>query len=193
MQHQGTRRLETERLILRRFAVEDAGAMFRNWACDAQVTKFLTWPAHIGADISRWVLMDWTGRYEKPEYYQWAIELKAIGEPIGSISVVRMEEQVDECELGWCIGRPWWGQGIVAEAGAAVLRFLFEEVKANRVAARHAVENPNSGRVMQKLGMVKEGVLRQAGRSNQGLEDLVQYSMLASEYFAARAADEKSP
>ena len=191
MEHKGTLSMETPRLRLRRFTMDDADAMFRNWAGDAQVTKFLTWPAHADADISRMVLADWIEAYERPDWYQWAIELRELGEPIGSLSVVRLDEQVDECELGWYVGRPWWGRGIVAEAGEAVLRFLFEEVHANRVAARHAVGNPNSGRVMQKLGMVKEGVLRQTGRSNQGVEDLAQYSMLAAEYFTIH--DNKTP
>ena len=53
MEHLGTIRLETERLILRRFTVEDAQAMFRNWASDEEVTKFLTWPAHRSAEVSR--------------------------------------------------------------------------------------------------------------------------------------------
>ena len=191
MEHKGTQRLETPRLILRRFTEADADAMFRNWASDDQVTKYLTWPTHADVGISRTVVADWIEAYDRHDWYQWAIELRELGEPIGSLSVVRLDERVDECELGWCIGRPWWGRGIVAEAGEAVLGFLFGEVKANRVAARHAVGNPNSGRVMQKIGMVKEGVLRQAGRSNQGIEDLVQYSMLAREYFEKHA--DKTP
>lgn len=182
MKHGGTVRLETERLVLRRFTVEDAGAMFRNWASDPAVTEFLTWPPHDSEDVTRQLLRVWVGEYEKPDNYQWAIELKAVGEPIGSLSIVRMNENIDEMELGWCIGKRWWGQGVMPEAAGAVLKYLFETVGVNRMAALHAVDNPMSGRVMQKLGMVKEGVLRQASRSNRGLEDVVQYSLLASEY-----------
>lgn len=182
MKHGGTVRLETERLILRRFTWDDAEPMFRNWASDPVVTEFMTWPPHPSVEESRRVIGMWIESYDRPDGYQWAIELKALGEPVGSINVVRMNENVDECELGWCIGHRWWGLGIMPEAAGAVVRYLFEVVGANRVAARHAVENAKSGRVMQKLGMVKEGVLRQSDRSNHGISDCAQYSILASEY-----------
>lgn len=60
----------------------------------------------------------------------------------------------------------------------AVMNFLFDRVGVNRIEAGHDVRNPNSGKVMEKVGMRKEGVLRQAGRNNQGLFDLVFYAML---------------
>lgn len=182
MKHGGTVRLETERLILRRFTLDDAEAMFKNWANDPAVTEFMTWPPHPSVEESRRVIGMWIDSYARPDGYQWAIELKALGEPIGSINVVRMNESVDECELGWCIGSDWWGQGIMPEAASAVVKYLFEVVGANRVAARHAVENEKSGRVMRKLGMVKEGVLRQSDRSNHGISDCAQYAILAGEY-----------
>ena len=182
MEHKGTQALKTARLLLRPFRMSDAAAMFKNWASDPEVTRFLTWPPHTGADISRWVLSEWIGSYARADWYQWAVVPRALEEPIGSISVVRMDEAVGSCDLGWCIGKAWWGQGFMPEAGAAVLRFLFEEVKANRVVGVHALDNPKSGRVMQKLGMVREGVLRQAGISNHGIQDDVVYSMLAEEY-----------
>ena len=182
MKHGGTVRIETERLILRRFTMDDAGVMYRNWASDPVVTEYMTWPPHASVDVTRQVLGMWIDSYAEPNGYQWAIELKSLGEPIGSIGVVRMNESVDECELGWCIGSRWWGQGIMPEAASEVVKYLFEVVGANRVAARHAVGNEKSGRVMQKIGMVKEGVLRQSDRSNRGISDCAQYSILASEY-----------
>ena len=56
MEHRGTQRLETERLILRRFVSEDADAMYKNWAADKEVTKYLTWPSHSSPDVSRFVV-----------------------------------------------------------------------------------------------------------------------------------------
>jgi len=63
MNHCGTRQLDTERLVLRRFVTEDAEAMFRNWASDPEVTKYLTWPTHANVDVTRAVLKDWTATY----------------------------------------------------------------------------------------------------------------------------------
>ena len=72
--------------------------------------------------------------------------------------------------------------GITAEAGRELVRFFFEEVKAKRVYAKHATGNPNSGKVMQKMGMKKDGIIRQSHRCNQGIVDCVYYSILSSEY-----------
>ena len=88
MNHKGTIKLETERLILRKFTVEDAEAMYENWASEEEVTKFLTWPPHANAELTKCLLTNWGENYEKPDYYNWVIELKATGEIIGNSSVV---------------------------------------------------------------------------------------------------------
>lgn len=78
MKHCGTERLETNRLILRRFVSEDAAAMYKNWASDDEVTKYLTWPTHPNIEVSKFVTEDWVGSYADENYYQWAIVLKII-------------------------------------------------------------------------------------------------------------------
>ena len=179
MKHCGTQRIETERLILRQFSEDDADAMYRNWASDSEVVKYLTWPAHADVDVSREVLKDWVSSYMQKDYYQWAIVLKENGnDPIGSISAVKMNDDIDMVHIGYCIGKPWWHQGIVSEALRAVMDFFFDQVGANRIESRYDPRNPNSGKVLQKAGMQKEGIHRQAGRNNQGLFDLVFYAKL---------------
>lgn len=182
MKHLGTKPLETSRLILRPFRMEDAQAMYENWAKQEEVTKYLTWPAYKSLEDAYGILKMWTGSYIRPDFYQWAIVLKELAQPIGSISVVDYDDSVEAAEIGYCIGRNFWGQGIMPEALQAVLTFLFEEVGANRVEAKHAVENPNSGRVMIKCGMSYEGTLRQAARSNYGISDICCYSILKKEF-----------
>ena len=180
--HKGTQPIETSRLILRRARREDAQPMFRNWASDPEVTKFLTWPAHSSIAVSEMVIGSWLQEYEKESYYQWMIVLKELGEPIGSISVVRLNDPVEEAEIGYCIGRSWWHRGIVSEALAAVIEYLFVEVGMNRVAARHDPNNPNSGRVMRKCGMKYEGTAHAADRNNQGICDADHYAILRSDW-----------
>lgn len=112
MKDLGTKTIETERLILRRFKMEDAEAMYKNWASDAEVTKFLTWPPHRSNEVTKKVLQDWINNYEKDDFYQWAIILKENGEePIGTISVVDKDEEVNMVHIGYCIGRKWWNRG----------------------------------------------------------------------------------
>ena len=187
MQHQGTKTIETKRLILRRFTMEDAPAMYRNWASDPEVTKYLTWPTHSSAEVSRQVLIDWTGQYEDNTFYQWAIVPKEFGEPVGSIGVVRLNEQAQLAHIGYCIGTNWWHQGITSEAMQAVMDYMFDDVGVNRVESRHDPRNPNSGRVMRKCGMNYEGTLRQSDWNNQGICDASWYALLAHERYSEKS------
>lgn len=182
MKHKGTVTLETERLILRKFTENDAEAVFRNWASDDEVTKYLTWPAHRSVEDSAGYIAYCLGTYIEISSYQWGIELKETGELFGNISVVRMNEDIEAAELGYVIGRRFWGNGYMAEAVKAVIAFLFEEVGVNRISARHDTNNPNSGKVMKKAGMQYEGTLRQGDRNNQGIVDCAICSVLRSEY-----------
>ena len=180
--HKGTQTIETSRLVLRRAVLEDAKPMLRNWASDPEVTKYLTWPPHENIDVTRKVLSSWVAEYEKDDYYQWMIVLKEIGEPIGSISVVRQRQVIGEAEIGYCIGRLWWHRGIVTEALSAVIEYLFGEVGMNRIAAIHDPNNPHSGGVMRKCGMEYEGTARAADRNNQGICDAAHYAILRNDW-----------
>ena len=132
-------------------------------------------------DTAIHILNEWTASYEKPDFYQWAIVPKNLNEPIGSISVVSINEKTQMAEIGYCIGRPWWNRGITSEALSAVINFMFDQVGANRVQAKHDVNNPHSGLVMKKCGMKYEGTLRSAAVNNQGVCDVSIYALLKSD------------
>ena len=182
MNHLGTKQIETERLILRPFVKKDAAAMYRNWASDPEVTKFLSWPTYKTVDTAHEILNIWVPQYADDTFYQWAIELKDICEVIGSISVVNFDDRVDMVEIGFCIGKNWWGQGIMTEAFRAVIDFLFEEVGVQRIEAGHDPNNPASGAVQRKCGLTYEGTLRRSIRSNQGITDKAVYAILKEEW-----------
>lgn len=179
--HKGTVDLETPRLLLRKFAHQDCAAMYRNWASDPEVTRFLTWPIHETEAVTSQILSNWINRYDSPEFYQWAIVGKEIGDPIGSISAVHLNDIVGSVEIGYCLGKAYWHQGIMTEALGAVIEYMIDVVGLNRVEARHDPNNPHSGGVMRKCGMRYEGTLRQVSRNNQGLCDLCCYGILASD------------
>ena len=127
MRHIGTQTLETPRLVLRRLLPEDAPAMYRNWASNPAVTRWLRWEPHKSLAETYALLTAWSVLYQNPDYYQWAIEVKATGEVIGTISLAvdlggeREAAQAWEArgadlkqgiwEPGYCIGQPWWNQG----------------------------------------------------------------------------------
>ncbi len=181
MKHIGTVTLESERLKLRRFNIDDAESMFDNWASDDEVTRFLTWPTHKTIDGSKWFINFCLDGYKELSFYNWAIELKDTHELIGNISVVDVIEETGSMELGWVIGRKYWGKGYMPEAAECVMDVLFGEVGANCIFAKHDVNNPKSGRVMQKIGMKFEGIIRQCNKNNQGIVDCARYSILKSE------------
>lgn len=182
MNHKGTKTIETQRLLLRRFSMNDAEFMFDNWESDEKVTEFLRWKTATDISETKIILEEWIAGYEKPDFYQWAIVLKEINEPIGSISVVGKNEMLDIVHIGYCIGSKWWHKGITSEAFSAVIPYFFDEIGVNRIESQHDPDNPNSGKVMQKCGLKYEGTLRQADWNNKGIVDACMYSLLKSEW-----------
>jgi ribosomal-protein-alanine N-acetyltransferase len=184
MRHRGTVTIETDRLLLRKFRLEDVDAAYRNWMSDGRVTKFLSWPTHTDISVTGRVIGSWLESADAPDCYQWAIVLKELGEPIGTISVVDKDEDMDMVEIGYCIGCNWWRRGITSEAFAAIIPYLFDEVGVNRIEAWHDPDNPGSGGVMRKCGLKYEGTLRKAGKNNRGIVDKSVYGLLKSEWVA---------
>ena len=182
MTHIGTQYIETERLILRRFELSDAPAMFANWASDGEVTKYLTWPTHADVSVTERILGEWVPQYEEDNCYRWAITVKKNGpEPIGSIDACHWRGDGDVPEIGYCMGRRWWHQGIMSEALDAVIDFLFHQVSVQHIFAKHDVKNPHSGGVMRKCGMKFVEIREKANRNNQGECDCACYMIEASD------------
>ncbi|MDR2606166.1 MAG: GNAT family N-acetyltransferase [Oscillospiraceae bacterium] len=166
MNHKGTVMLETERLILRQFTPGDAEAMFRNWGGYARLED--------AQEDMRGI-----SKYENSTY-RWAIVLKDGNLTIGSISAYKVDDLRNSLSVGYVIGEPWWHKKIMTEALCAVIKFFFEEVRVNRIAAQYNATNPRSGGVMLNSGMRYEGLLRQASRTGS---DVFCYAILAEDYF----------
>lgn len=160
--HKGTKILETDRLILRRFKISDAEDMFKNWVNDSEVTEFLSWEPHGSIEVTNEILKSWVNDYLNLNCYNWGIELKDIKEVIGSIGAVSSDEPNYSCEIGYCLSKKYWGKGIMTEALKEVINYLFTEIGMNRIIAKHDTNNLASGKVMAKSGMIFEGTLRQA-------------------------------
>ncbi len=182
MKHLGTVTLETERLILRRYVPDDAEDAFKNWTNSETVTKYMTWPPHGTLDVTRGYIQYCIDGYKNADNYNWVIEYKENGQAIGSISVVRLVEEIACAEIGYCLSEKYWGKGIMPEALGRVIAFLFREVGVNRIQATHDTNNPKSGRVMEKCGLQYEGTLRQAGKNNQGIGDKAVRAILREDY-----------
>ncbi|EOT39584.1 GNAT family N-acetyltransferase [Enterococcus columbae] len=174
-----TETLETKRLILRPLSVNDATEMFNNWASDPQVTKYLTWSAHTNESTTKDRLVLRETKYKNKEILDWGIVVKETNELIGTITVVKDHPEYQTMEIGYVIGRKWWHQGYTTEAFRQIIQYLFATYPwLNRIEATHDIENPNSGKVMQKCGLQFEGILRQKGKNRRGLVDIAIYAIL---------------
>ena len=164
--HIGTCKLETERLLLRRFEDSDAEMVFNNWTHDEEVTRYVAWPTHRTILTTLQVIQEWKRAYHNPRTYQWAIVLKENQEVIGSISIFNFvtfgSQHEVSCEFGYCLSKKYWNHGLTTEAAREVLKLAFEVIGVSKVRARHDVRNFPSGRVMQKLGMNYERLLKRA-------------------------------
>ena len=179
--HRGTEVIVTKRLNLRRYELTDAEQMFKNYATDARVTRFLSWEPYENVEDVRTFLAMTIAEYTDEDKYRWAIELD--GEMIGSITAMTTDEKNLSCEIGYCLGYDFWGKGIMSEAVLAVMDFLFNRVGMERIMAKHDEENPASGRVMKKCGMVYEGCLRSHYRRHDGTRsDSLVYGILKKEF-----------
>ncbi|MBQ5674857.1 MAG: GNAT family N-acetyltransferase [Lachnospiraceae bacterium] len=159
LNHKGTKEIRTSRLILRKYKISDAQDMFKNYASDERVTKFLNWRPYDNAEEILQFLEMSINDYKKENTYHWAIQFK--GEIIGSIFAMFVNDLHKNCEVGYCIGYDFWNKGLTSEAFSGVIQFLFEEVGMHRIMAKHDVENPASGEVMKKCGLTYEGRMKE--------------------------------
>lgn len=178
----GTRRLQTDRLVLRRLTVGDAQQVHDNWASDPEVTQFLRWPTHSSVDVSRAIVGAWVDSYDDPGTFNWGIELIEDETLIGQTSVVEQDLSVGLVNVGYVVGRRWWGRGYCTEALVAVTGYLFAVAQANKVEASHDPANVASGRVMEKAGMVTEGLRRASCLSGSTIRDQIYHGILRSEW-----------
>lgn len=143
--------IKTERLVLRPFRKDDARAMYRNWTSDARVAEYCRWYAHEDISVTEALLAMYIDEAAEGFDYRWAITLKENDEPIGCVDVVGVDN-VNVPDIGYVLSRKYWGKGIMTEAVKAVFDELFR-CGFNKIGAWHRIENPASGRVMEKCGM----------------------------------------
>ncbi len=175
--------LQTERLILRAFTPADA-ADVRRLAGDrnvAEMTMVIPHPYEDG------VAEEWIAKhqetFQKGEGLELAVTRRNDGALIGAVGL-GLYAKDESAQLGYWIGKPYWGHGYCTEAARKLVRYGFEELELNRIYAVHFARNPASGRVMQKIGMQQEGCLREHAKHWNRFEDCVYYGLLRGEYMA---------
>jgi [ribosomal protein S5]-alanine N-acetyltransferase len=173
--------LETKRLILRPFTLQDAPVVHDLVSAReiADTTLAIPHPYEQGM-AEAWIGSQQKG-YDEGNSVHFAITLRESAQLVGSIGL-QIHPIHAYAEMGYWVGVPYWGNGYCTEAVGAVIKYGFEHKGLNRIYAVHFKRNPASGRVMQKNGMVYEGCLHQHVRKWDGYEDLMQYGILQTEW-----------
>lgn len=150
-------RFETERLILRKPRMDDAPAIFEDYAQDPEVTRYLVWRPHKNVEETSYFVNLMLELWDKGTDYSYAITRKGDDRVIGMIAMHMNEFKV---RIGYVLARPCWGMGYMAEAARAIVNWLLTQSDVYRVSATCDVENSASARVLEKAGMIREGLLR---------------------------------
>lgn len=178
--------LVTERLLLRPFMLSDAAEVQR-LAGDftvADTTAAIPHPYPDGA-AEAWI-STLENEFIKNRTLSLAITIKETRGLAGCVSIMDMDKTSNSGEIGYWIGKDFWGHGYCTEAALAIMKYGFENMGLNRIGAKHFARNPVSGKVMQKLGMKQEGHLRQAFVKWGRHEDYVLYAILREDWVAGR-------
>jgi RimJ/RimL family protein N-acetyltransferase len=173
--------VETSRLILRPMAPSDAPDVQR-LANDYEIaanTLRMPYPYENG------IAEEWISRqqilFDDGKFATFAITLRDTGDFVGCISL-ELTPAHARAEIGYWLGKPYWGRGYCTEAARAVIRYGFERLGLRKIAGFHFARNPASGAVMRKAGMRREGLLRQHVKRCDRWEDQEVYGILREEY-----------
>ncbi|WP_042222173.1 GNAT family N-acetyltransferase [Oceanobacillus manasiensis] len=169
--------ITTQRLLLRLFEKSDAETIAElcNNINIYQNTLYLPYPYSV-EDALTW-MEPHRERFIADKSYEFAVTDKENGQLYGAIALSN-NRAFQHGEIAYWIGEPFWGKGYATEAAQAIVQFAFEEKKLHKVFARYFGTNPASGRVLQKIGMKEEGILKEHVRKGNRYEDLIHYGML---------------
>lgn len=173
--------LETEDLILRRPVMKDAKDIFR-YASDPDVARYVLWEPHRSLSETRSFVRYLRSRIRAGYPSSWVVTLKETGTVIGTIGFIWYSDENRSAELGYSFSREYWNHGYATQALQAVIDSVFRSLPVNRLEAQHDVRNPASGRVMEKCGLRKEGILRNRILNKGEYVDAALYALLRSDW-----------
>ena len=148
---------ETPRLYLRPPVLSDAQAIFSQYAQDAEITRYLIWKPHRSLDDTTDFLASRLAAWEDESEFSWTINRKQDQQLLGMIGMRARDYMAD---IGYVIARLHWGHGFTAEAAQVVVDWALAQQHIYRVWAVCDAENTASARVLEKIGMQREGLLR---------------------------------
>ena len=182
-------RLTTRRLVLREFASDDWRAVHQ-YASDPLVVQYMGWGPNNEQQTQAFIGRAMSLAAQRPRReFELAVVLKEQQRLAGGCGLTIEQRDHDEGFLGYCYARAAWGQGYATEAAGAMLQFGFEQCGLHRIFATCDVRNIGSWRVMEKLGMHREGCLREHRRFRGEWRDSFVYAVLCQEWQAQQSAE----
>ena len=175
--------LETKRLLLRKITLDDAPAVFA-YASDPQVPLYMPWAPHQSIAETYEYLAHVIDRYQQGWPGPWGIVHKGDAKLIGTCAYGSWEREHRRAEIGYVLHRGYWGQGYMTEVVRAIVDFGFKRMGLNRIEARCEAPNVGSARVMEKIGMSYEGLLREQMYEKNRFRDMKIYSILRREWLS---------
>ncbi len=173
--------LETERLLLRKMKRADAEDMYE-YSKNPEVTRYLLWMPHPSVHYTARYLNYLQDRYSVGKFYDWALVDKSTGKMIGTCGFTCFHEEHNSAECGYVLNPEYWGRGIAAEALGAVMKFGFMTLGLHRIECRYMKGNDRSRRVMEKVGMTFEGMMRDSILVGDKYRTVGVCAILAEEY-----------
>jgi RimJ/RimL family protein N-acetyltransferase len=174
--------LETERLLLRPLTPDDAATVARLAGSREIAHTTISIPHPYSEDQARGWIGAHTGQSATGKEIVFGVVTREDVQLIGAVGLREIDTEHSQAELGFWIAVQAWGKGYATEATRRVIRYAFEELKLNRVYAHHMVRNPASVKVLEKLGMKREGLLRQRVRKWGVFEDVVLMAILHDDW-----------
>lgn len=175
----------TDRLMLRRVRASDEEAIYA-YASDPDVARYTSWAPHTSPDETRQFVRQTLDAYREKRVASWGLELRSERALIGTGGYSSWDPEQGVAEIGYAIGRAYWGQGLMTEAVRAIIGFGFERMALHRIVIRMDPRNTGSWRVAEKSGCRFEGISRQAVHAKGSFRDLMVWAIVRDDWARGR-------
>ncbi|WP_353625698.1 GNAT family N-acetyltransferase [Bacillus sp. JCM 19041] len=180
-------------MYLRKFTDADSQTVFDHWLSDSRVSDNRVSAPHQSVSETRERVNKIVEGYQKESFCYWAIVLKERNVLIGEIDLYDFDRVTENCSVSYSIGFMWWNQGYGTEALKAIIEFGFQQMDIHKIEAAHNIDNPASGRIMSKVGMKQEGIIKHMIRNSKNqYKDCAVWGLLQDEYVQAQTIKNSS-
>jgi ribosomal-protein-alanine N-acetyltransferase len=171
--------LKTKRLVLRKVDISDALVLYEYWS-DKEVTQYMNIAPFENAQQAEEMIVFLNSLADQQKAFRWSIICRSSNRILGTCGFNSWDKENKRAEIGYELGKRYWGQGIMIEALSGIITYGFRAMELNRIQALVEPNNRTSQRILMKMGFQEEGLLRQYEQAKGNFIDLIMYSLLKS-------------